>query len=137
LFLIPDGYKGTVVVFFDIPNGKPIKFMGKSRVYEIDSNGVLLTQFKQNIDVKPSKNVKYYYFIRKGNSNKELPYVDKDEFSKFTSEKIIVFAKTMENGLSDKNHKQYNYLNFIVGKLGESDSLYQQREKTHLPNSLN
>lgn len=137
IYLIPQGYIGTVVVFFDMPNGKEAKYEKDKRVYEIDSNGILFTKCKEPLSLVPLKNVKYFYYDKKSKKRKELKYIDKDLYDYYNRDSVCVFSKVKENGLSDKTHKQYDYLHFIVGTMKISDSLYLKREKTHLPNLIN
>lgn len=136
IFLIPENYVGTVAIFFDMPNGKPIKYEGKYRVYEINKNGILLTQFKENLDVKPFDMVKYYYFNEKTKKRRLLKYLDTNEMKYVISDSTFIFAKAMESGLSNKDYHEYKYLHFIVGKMKNIDSLYEYREKIHLPDLI-
>jgi hypothetical protein len=45
-FLIPKGYLGRVAVVFEQKGGEKPKYLNGRRIYEIPSNGILLTQFK-------------------------------------------------------------------------------------------
>jgi hypothetical protein len=42
-FLIPKGYSGRVVVVFEQKEGAKHKYVNGRRIYEIPSNGILLT----------------------------------------------------------------------------------------------
>jgi hypothetical protein len=44
-YLIPQGFTGRVTIVFDQKNGVPTKYEGRTRIYEIPSSGILLTQF--------------------------------------------------------------------------------------------
>lgn len=82
IYLIPKDFKGEVHIFFNqngvpvkfkneygrdtvyIPRiGEPVKYENESRVYEIPSDGILLTQFKTNDGFI---NRKYYSLESKG-----------------------------------------------------------------------
>lgn len=136
IFLIPEGYTGTVVVFFNMPNGKEGKTENDYRVYEIDSNGVLFTTLAEPLKLVSLKNIKYYYYNKKTKKRTELKYIDKDLYESFDKGTTCIFSKVLENGVSDKTHKQYDYMHFIVGTMRSADSLYMRRENTHLPNLI-
>ena len=44
----PRDYTGYIIVIFNQEDGKPVKYEGKKRVYEIPSDGILKTQFNIN-----------------------------------------------------------------------------------------
>ena len=48
IIVVPENYKGHFVVIFNVKTGKPRKYSGKTRIYEIPSNGILKTQFTGN-----------------------------------------------------------------------------------------
>jgi len=48
IIIAPRDYTGYIIVIFNQEDGKPVKYEGKKRVYEIPRNGVLKTQFKSN-----------------------------------------------------------------------------------------
>ncbi|MEZ5039260.1 MAG: hypothetical protein R2828_05195 [Saprospiraceae bacterium] len=53
IHLIPQGYKGLVIIDFGIINGTPPEYEGDFRIYKIPENGKLKTQFQSNLGVKP------------------------------------------------------------------------------------
>lgn len=48
IIIAPRNYTGYIIVIFNQEDGKPVKYEGKKRVYEIPSDGVLKTQFNTN-----------------------------------------------------------------------------------------
>ncbi len=56
-FMIPKGYKGVVTIVFNQKNGMPKKYENGRRFYEIPSDGILLTQFKDDYGY-----IDYQYF---------------------------------------------------------------------------
>lgn len=57
--LIPQGFAGRVNIIFRQQNGAPPKYENGRRVYEIPSNGLLLTQFKDEYGLIDQE----YYFV--------------------------------------------------------------------------
>ena len=57
-YLIPKGFTGRVNVIFNQKNGAAIKYENGRRIYEIPSNGILLTQIKDEYGII---NHQYYY----------------------------------------------------------------------------
>jgi hypothetical protein len=47
-FLIPSGYKGRIIVFFNQSKGSEKKYVDNTRIYQIPPSGILLTQFEEN-----------------------------------------------------------------------------------------
>ncbi|MBZ9731609.1 hypothetical protein LB467_18130 [Salegentibacter sp. JZCK2] len=48
IIIAPRDYTGYIIVIFNQEDGKPVKYEGKKRIYEIPSDGVLKTQFNSN-----------------------------------------------------------------------------------------
>ena len=67
IYLIPDGYVGSLYIIFNAPNGQPPKYEGDSRVYEIPPTGVLVTQMDANEGWIESSRLQYFYVSNAGN----------------------------------------------------------------------
>lgn len=50
VFIIPKNYTGCLIVFFDQANSAPVKVKNRERIFEIPSNGVLVTSSSINTD---------------------------------------------------------------------------------------
>ena len=61
IYLIPDGYVGSLYIIFNAPNGQPPKYEGDSRVYEIPPSGVLVTQMDANEGWIEASKIQYFY----------------------------------------------------------------------------
>lgn len=48
IFLLPEGLRGQIIVFFDQADGQEMTYDGDSRVYRIPPSGILKSQFKKN-----------------------------------------------------------------------------------------
>ena len=71
IFLLPNGYKGVVIVIYNQQNGQPPKYLQGKRVYEIPEDGVLKTQFAPNNSWRrPDK----FFYLADGKMT-EIPYV--------------------------------------------------------------
>ena len=61
-YLIPDGYRGRIFVFYNQKDGSPAEYDNNHwRVYRFNKNGVLKTQFDVSNGAIPLSNVKFYY----------------------------------------------------------------------------
>ena len=113
-YLIPEGYKGNVMVVFNQADGRNEEYEGRRRIYKIPPTGVLFTKFK---DEEGFINEEYYYINQSGQRTK-LGVLDSRHFNEeWTLEKnphepprdsLAVFNPgtmgTLGNS-SDKNHK--------------------------------
>lgn len=66
-YLIPEHYKGNVMVVFNQKDGRDEEFEGRRRIYRIPSTGVLFTKFK---DEQGFINEEYYYVDVSGHRTK-------------------------------------------------------------------
>ena len=61
IYLLPENYKGSFYIIFNIPKGKFPKYENDSRIYEIPENGILLTQADTNEGWIDRNKVKFFY----------------------------------------------------------------------------
>ena len=80
-FIIPEGYKGEVTIFYNQDKGQPEKYEGGRRLLVIPPTGVLLTRFQ--IEHGNSRNYDYYY-ISKDGKRKPLRIYSPDEMKNDT-----------------------------------------------------
>ena len=71
--LIPEGYKGTVKIWFNQANGFKEKYEGEKRIYEIPENGILKTKFNPQFAYHFSE---YYYENKTGERVEIKPILD-------------------------------------------------------------
>src|SRR5258706_10122111 len=76
-YLIPENYKGPVIVIFNQKDGQKKEYEGKRRLYRIPQTGVLFTQFK---DEQGWINQDYYYVSPNG-QKKKLGVLDSRDFN--------------------------------------------------------
>ncbi len=83
-YLIPEGYKGNVLVIFNQSDGEKPEYEDGRRIYRIPQTGVLFTQFK---DEQGIINQEYYYISPNGQRRK-LGVLDTRDFNEeWTTEK--------------------------------------------------
>src|SRR5882672_5664979 len=105
-YWIPDGFKGKVNVIFNQSNGLAIRYENGRRVYDIPSNGILLTRFK---DEYGTIDHKYYYVDKNGNKKplKIFQYeYNKDGTTKWMindSNKVGIFLDGTTGGYGGNN----------------------------------
>lgn len=68
-FLIPDGFRGEFVIFYDEPCGSPPKYVDGRRIYEIPESGVLVTAFDKNKGYLDRK----FFFVTNEGTMREFP----------------------------------------------------------------
>jgi len=66
IYLLPENYVGSFYVIYNAPKGQPPKYEGDSRVYEIPTSGILITQMKPNEGWIDSHKLQYYYLSKDG-----------------------------------------------------------------------
>lgn len=75
-FLIPKDFRGSFVVFYKEPCGRPPVYRDGRRVYEISQEGVLITQFEEN---RGGLNQKFYLVDSETNEI-EIPFFHRQNF---------------------------------------------------------
>ena len=104
IFLIPENYRGEVVIDFGIENGADKESDGISRLYRIPSNGHLRTQYElkgESIDIG---NTKYLYVDKNGTKEKLFVYCENCEDKDTISLQIISVRLWGEN---NKDHLSF------------------------------
>jgi hypothetical protein len=76
-FLIDKGYRGKINVIFNQTEGRAKKYESGRRVYEIPSNGVLITQFKDNSGVMDQQ----YFYVDSDGKREALKQLDASNFN--------------------------------------------------------
>ncbi|KXN99911.1 hypothetical protein LS48_05365 [Aequorivita aquimaris] len=114
--LIPDGYTGPVKISLCDGKGKEEKLENGKRIYEIDTNGLLITKFKAEFGWQFNK----YYYVKDNNRQeiRFLNFYDKDV--KFDKDSVYVFGE-QHSGTGSKTDSTGTYqtcpiITFYVGK---------------------
>ena len=61
IYLMPEGYVGSVYIIYNVPNGQPPRYEGESRVYEIPASGMLITQMKMKSGREDNGDALFYF----------------------------------------------------------------------------
>lgn len=120
IHLIPFGYRGPVVIMYDMPNGDSIEYENGKRVLRIPVNGLLRTQFKQVTGWYEPGSIKYYYLDSTGKRT-ELSCVDRKNDIQDSS-RIHIFNGG--NGIVQSNSFERSYDYYMVGMKTDNEQVY-------------
>ena len=123
-YYIPKGFQGRINIIFNQSKGESFKYENGRRVYLVPSNGILLTQFKDEYGI-----VDHQYFYVDGTGNKKALKIFGYEYNKDGTTKWIVkdrnevgiFLDGTTGGYGKSNIK---YQEFIVSDYNTLDSFY-------------
>jgi len=132
--LIPEGYKGSVLIIFNQEDGLPKEYEGDKRVYRIPKNGILKTKFKPNYGIQKHQ----FFYVNSNNERSEIPFInmqDKAVLNKITDEEkmYIYFEETLGKvERYDPKTKELLYVieparTFYVGDLKDIDNDYREQ----------
>lgn len=124
IFVIPSGYSGYIVIFFNQQEGREKEYVENHRLYRIPNNGILKTQFSAN------------------NGWSQLPNFYKDTID---TNSLIPFALTLENldqeeivayggsvGSFMNKNKKINFVEYYVGNKRNITQLLRESESLDL-----
>lgn len=101
IFLIPDNYRGQVVIEYGVQDGAEKEYEGKWRVYRVPENGYLKTMFTikgNSIRLSDSK----YFYVDKNGNRKELKH-----FCKQCKDKDTTSIQVIYGSLGISNNKSF------------------------------
>ena len=130
IFMIPENYKGVIVVVFNQASGEEIFYDGGRRVYSIPKNGILRTKFKKTIHGKI--NQQYFYVDQNGNKTTKIESFNEDNF--LSGKTYILFGSYGE--VRENGERLLQYALIAIGAPESRDSLYAIEEDI-LRNSIN
>ncbi len=119
-YLLPYGFKGKVNIIFNQSKGASAKYENGRRLYEIPSNGILLTQFK---DEEGIVNHEYYYIDSTGKRT-ELKIFSDDEKDKIKDTVGVFRDGTVGVYGNSSDPKSLSYQEFYVTNGSEIDSYF-------------
>ncbi len=83
-YLIPEGYKGSVLVIFNQPDGEKPEYEKGRRIYRIPQTGILFTQLKDEQGLISQE----YFYITPNKQRRKLGVLDTRDFNEeWTTEK--------------------------------------------------
>lgn len=119
IYLLPEGFRGEMIVYFDQPDGQEVSYENSARVYSIPPSGYLKTQFPKNGGCMNNNRIHFYYLDSLG-IRKPLDYflnLDKDSIPKDRDYVLFTF-------LSNKDAKP-DFAIHLVGSVYEFNELTQ------------
>jgi hypothetical protein len=129
-FLIPSGFEGRINVVFNQPNSNPISVENDRRIYEIPTDGILITSSKLEMGILDQE---YYYVDNKGNKAK----IDITELNKELGIKPAV-AKYGTVGTYGNSGAQnpLEFLESIIASKKTIDSIYEYKNEVIFQNKI-
>jgi len=119
IYLIPEGFRGKIIVFFDQQDGQEKQFENEARLYRIPPSGYLKSQFAKNVGCMGDNRIQFYYEQSNG-ERQPLDYflnIDRDSIPKEKDYVMFTF-------LSDKSAKP-DFVIHCIGELREFNELTQ------------
>jgi len=119
IYLMPEGFRGKVIVFFDQQDGQEKQFEGDARLYHIPPSGYLKSQFPKNEGCMGDNRIQFFYENSNGN-RQVLDYflnIDRDSIPREKDYVMFTF-------LSDKSAKP-DFVIHCIGELREFNELTQ------------
>jgi hypothetical protein len=123
IHLIPDGYRGPIIIMYDMPNGDSIEYEDNKRILRIPPTGMLYTQFKQIEGLHEPGSIKYYYVYSDGSRKELLKVWQRPDIPDSTN--IYIFGK--ENGVFQSNGVEKSFDEYHVGKSTDDGEEYAWR----------
>ncbi len=117
IYLVPEGFRGKILVFFDQQDGQEKQFENEARLYRIPPSGYLKSQFTKNTGCMGDNRIQFFYEDSIG-ERKTLDYflnIDRDSIP--LDEDYVLFTF-----LSDKRAKPDFVIHF-VGEIKEFNEL--------------
>lgn len=134
-YLIPEAFTGRVNIIFHRKDGDSPKYENGRRVYEIPTNGILLTQFKDEYGLVDRK---YFYVDSNGKRRALKIFRDetfKDTKSNVNSEEIGIFLDGT-TGQYGKPPKAVWWQEFILTNYNNLDSFFTPKYKKQFEDRL-
>lgn len=117
IYLVPEGFRGKVIVFFDQPDGQEMEYENYARVYHIPESGYIKSQFPKNGGCMGDGRIRFFYEDSLGGRQNLDYFLNIDRDSLPTDRDYVLFTF-----LSDKTTKPDFVIHF-VGHLKEFNEL--------------
>lgn len=130
VFILPKGYVGRVVIFYDQPNGVPDKVVGGERIFVVPKGGVVLTQ------APPSPGwaeFPRYYYDEISASTRIPTRTDWDHYSVDSTNATLISSGSFERKMG---HVRVVVGEFFVGTRSQIDSLSERAETIDIESLL-
>jgi hypothetical protein len=123
-YYIQKGFQGRINIIFNQSKGDSFKYENGRRVYQIPSNGILLTQFKDEYGI-----VDHQYYYVDGIGNKKALKIFSYDYNKDGTTKWIVKDRNevgvfLDGTTGGYGRSNIRYQEFIVSDYNSLDSFY-------------
>jgi hypothetical protein len=137
-YLIPQGFTGRVNVIFNRKDGAAPRYENGRRIYEIPSNGILLTQFKDEYGI-----VDHRYFYVDSNGKRTSLKIYQYDYNKDGTTKWKIKDSSQAGIFLDGTTGQYGippnavwWQEFVVCSYNSMDSFFTPEYKKQFENNL-
>ena len=110
IYLLPDGFRGIVLIYFNQPDGAPAEYFGDSRLYRIPSTGLMKSQFGPNGGCMSDNRINFFYIDSAGNQKPITYFMNILEDRPPVDENYVMLSFTSNK--SDSTH-------FVIHLVGE------------------
>jgi hypothetical protein len=117
VYLLPSGFRGKIMVFFNQEKGREKTFEGDSRVYMIPPSGYLLSQFPENGGCMNDNRIRFFYLDSLGHRTPLVYFMDSEGKNISQDENYVVFS------LLSKKGSKNAFVIHLVGTAGEYENL--------------
>ncbi|HEY9113847.1 MAG TPA: hypothetical protein VIN10_04060 [Bacteroidales bacterium] len=117
IYLVPEGFRGRIMVFFDQADGQAIEYENTARVYHIPESGYIKSQFPRNGGCMNDGRIQFFYEDSLGTRQPLDYFLNMDMKNLPTDRDYVLFTF-----LSDKKVKPDFVIHF-VGHLSEFNEL--------------
>ncbi len=116
-FLVPIGFEGPIIVVYNQPNGQPMKYDGKARIYEVPNDGLLLSQFSfSKHPVLPQ-----FWYVENGIQIRQVPFYSGPECGReIVSDPVIACPTGLLTGTP------FEYVGFTLGPSSKQRVLWDE-----------
>lgn len=119
IYLLPDGFRGKIFVFFDQSDGQEKQYENTARLYNIPGSGFIKSQFSRNGGCMGDGRIQFFYLDSVGIRQPINYFLDLEKDSIPTDKDYVLFTF-----LSDESVKP-DFVIHCVGHVGEFNELTQ------------
>ncbi len=132
IILVPENFRGRIIVLFDQREGKPKRYMDGKRIYDIPPNGILKTQFSRNDGWIGATD----FFRGDISDSNRIPSFDQQKsVSDIT---ILGLMGPAGSQIKDiRSNERFEYIKVYIGTKLEIDSLSNKMETIDLAQLAN
>jgi hypothetical protein len=117
IYLVPEGFRGKIMVFFDQPDGQAQVYEHTARIYRIPASGFIKSQFPKNGGCMNDGRIQFFYEDSQG-KRQPLEYYLNIGMKNMQKEKdYVLFTFLNEKG------KKPDFVIHFVGDISEFNDL--------------